>query len=204
MPVGTTHSASEQGRRLKRSCLPQCTLPARLQCECVSASKGAGSAETLSRHHSVLVHVAATRGILRSCSRGGLHSGPVCNSHSSQDQVPTALRVPACACRYARRLVNCRTSVEIALHTISRTRPCDLQLTSRTLTERPLAKPLVAECPRGPRRVPFGGARGRTRLRVKGVWEGTSSTPCAHLGATTLRKALAGLACRTNGLAHKC
>ena len=38
---------------------------------------------------------------------------------------------------------------------------------------------------------------------MKGVWEGTSSTPCAHLGATTLRKALAGLACRTNGLAHK-
>ena len=39
---------------------------------------------------------------------------------------------------------------------------------------------------------------------MKGVWEGTSSTPCAHLGATTQRKALAGLACRTNGLAHKC
>ena len=37
MPVGTTHSASEQGSRLKRSCLPRCTLPARLQC--VSASK---------------------------------------------------------------------------------------------------------------------------------------------------------------------
>ena len=35
---------------------------------------------------------------------------------------------------------------------------------------------------------------------MKGVWEGTSSTPCAHLGATTQRKALAGLACRTNSL----
>ena len=120
----------------------------------VLASKGAGSAETLSRHHSVLVHVAATRGILRSCSRGGLHSGPVCNSHTSPDQVPTAFRVPACACRYACGLVNCRTSVEIALHN-QRLSPhdqqdpsCDLELTRRTLTERTLAKPLVAECPR--------------------------------------------------------
>ena len=118
MPVGTTHSASEQGSRLKRSCLPRCTLPARLQCECVSASKGAGSAETLSRHHSVLVHVAATRGILRSCSRGGLHSGPVQQSHKSGSgsnclscsRVCVSVRMRACQLSYFCLRLRCTRS----------------------------------------------------------------------------------------------